>query len=252
MKRTLSLLALVVCLCGTTAQAQYYHVGERTWTAFRGGIGTGINYTMHTGDIPVLPFSDNTNFTKGGDVNFTLQGFVEKPFTRSFAFGLKLAWDPMSATVEQNTLEPYRITDPQGQVYDVRRDHVTEYILRYVTIGGYVKIYPVGGPGFFVGGGASMSILTTKRFVNNATITEPEWAIGTKGTPLTGPIDNANPLRASVDLMLGYEVFFAYGFLSPQVQYNYGFGSPIDEKYAESWSIDNVRLLINFALPLYQ
>ncbi|MDH7514951.1 MAG: outer membrane beta-barrel protein [Bacteroidota bacterium] len=251
MKR-ISIFAAVWCtILPFTAFSQWTHVGQRTWHAFRGGLSLGMNYTLYTGEIPLLPSPEIQTFGEGESLNFQAFAFVEKPFSRSIAAGLKVGWDPMSATVEGNMLEPYRIADGDGNLYPVRRDHTTDYILRYFTAGGYVKIYPGGGPGFFLGAGFSVSFLTEKRYVNNATITEPEWARGAKAQPQTGGLSNTNPMRGSLDIMIGYEFFYMYGFLSPQLHYNYGFDHPIDASYADSWGVHNIRLSVAFALPLY-
>ncbi len=251
MKRILFCMTLTAFLCAPDVSAQWTRVGERTWHAFRGGLSLGMNYTMYAGDVPVLPDPEMRTFANGQAINFNAFAFVEKPFSRSVSAGLKLGWDPMSGIVKENVLEAYRISDDDGNLYAVRRDHTTDYILRYITAGAYAKVYPGGGPGFFLGAGFSVSFLTAKRFVNTATITDPGWVAGQKGPPVTGPLTNTNPMRASLDLMLGYEFFYMYGFFSPQLHYNYGFDHPIDAKYADSWCVHNVRINVAFALPLY-
>ena len=250
MKSRATCSAFLLLLLAVSAQAQHIRVSDRTWHAWRGGFETGLTESFHTGKVPLTPSGDNTVWGTGNEANFHFFGFVEKGMSRSFVLGIRGGWDPMSATMEGTYTEPFRISDPQGNPVDVVRKHQIEYILRYITIGGYAKLYPMGGPGLYLGAGVNVSMLTQKRYVDNATIVEPQWAAGTEGVPQTGTLAETAALRASFDVLLGYEVFYMYAFVSPVVRYNLGLGHPVTASYGDDWNINNVSIGISFAFPL--
>jgi hypothetical protein len=244
-------LALLLAFLATAAQAQHIRVSDRTWHGWRGGFETGLTESFHTGKVPLTASGDNSIWTTGNEANFHLFGFVEKGMSRSFVLGFRGGWDPMSATMEGNYKEAFRIADPQtGEPVDLVRKHQMEYILRYFTIGGYAKLYPMGGPGLFLGAGVNVSMLTQKRYVDNAVIVEPQFAAGIESVPQTGTLAETAALRASFDVLLGYEVFYMYAFVSPVVRYNMGFGHPVTASYGDDWNINNVHVGISFAFPL--
>ena len=242
------LFTLALLLTATAAQAQ--RISDRTWHGWRGGFEAGLTETFYGGDVPISPSVDNPKFVTGSDANFHLFGFLEKGVSRSFVLGLRMGWDPMSAVMEGTYADPGRIADPQGNVYTVLRAHKMEYILRYITLGGYGKLYPMGGPGLFLGAGVNVSVLTQKRYIDNATIIEPQFAAGRESPPLTGPLEDTNPLRASLDVLIGYEQFYSFAFIAPQIRYNLGFGHPVSASYGDSWTISNLTIGVAFAFPL--
>lgn len=249
--RTILLTLLLACSIGATASAQLPRANERTWHALRGGLFLGVNHSRYSGDVPFRPFADNSLFGDGSGTNFTFGIQFEKALSRIIVLGIRASFDPMTGTVDQNVTEIGRVSDSQGNLYDVERDKSVEYILRYFSIGGYGKLYPGGGPGFFIGTGLTVSALMRDHFTYSNTVTSPEWARGAVAPTESGEIEKVNPLRISIDAALGYEFFFSYGFISPEIHYDIGLSNVIDASYADTWSINNIRgvLAINFPLP---
>jgi len=57
-------------------------------------------------------------------------------------------------------------------------------------------------------------------------------------------------MRYAASAGLGWDFYFRYGFLSPQVMYEFGLTNVIDAPYADSWKIDNVRLVVDLTFPI--
>jgi hypothetical protein len=248
--RTALLSTLLVIALSATAFGQFTRVNERTWHALRGGIMLGANFSNYSGSVPFRPAADNTFYGNADGTNFLFGVFFEKALSRLIAIGVRMNFDPMSGSAEQNATEIGRISDTQGNLYDVTRDKSVDYILRYFTLGGYAKLYPGGGPGFFLGGGFNASALLRHHYSYENTITSPDWAKGASAPTESGDIDKVNPLRFSIDAEIGYEMFFTSGFVSPQIHYDIGLSDAVDAPWANGWTINNVRVEVAVSFPL--
>lgn len=244
------LIALLVLAALPDAHAQLRRANDRTWHALRGGLTIGYSRSMHNGDVPMMPSDGNTMFTDGGGSNVTFGAFLEKPLSRFIALGGALSLDPLSATFTKRFQDPFRIADAQGTLYDVRREHSAEYTLQYITLRGYAKLYPSGGPGFFVGGSLGLAALTKATFKNEAMLVEPVWARGSQSASTSGDLADANSIRYTVGAMVGYEIFFNYGFVAPQLQYDFALNTVSGAAWSDNWSVDNLRAVVTVAFPL--
>jgi hypothetical protein len=251
MKRISILLLFALALAGMqSVHAQGLRVGERAWHTTRGGLFVGLNQSFHNGSVPMLPSAENSFYTDGNASNFIFGVHGEKALTRFVVLGLRLTFDQMSGSLEGRYTEPFRIADPQGTPWDVVRDQTVDYTLQYLSLGGYGKVYPMGGPGLFLSGGASVGALMKNDFAHTATIVEPEWAAGSKAPENSGTIDNANSVRYAASVGLGFDFFFRYGFLTPQVMYEFGLNPVVDADYADSWKINNIRAVVDVTFPI--
>lgn len=253
MKRISIFLLLALTLVGMHhAHAQGLRVGDRAWYTVRGGLFAGVNQSFHNGDVPMIPAADNAFFADGNHTNFIFGVHGEKAVTRHLVLGLRIAFDQMSGDIEDQFTEPFRIADPTDPriVYDLVRDQTVEYTLQYLSVGAYGKLYPLSGPGFFLSGGFHVATLIKDDFSHSASIVEPEWAKGANATSLTGEIEDVNGMRYAASAGLGYDFYFRYGFLSPQVMYEFGLSEVIDASYADSWKIDNVRFVVDLTFPI--
>jgi hypothetical protein len=251
MKKCILLLVIACAVsCPWQLSAQGKRVSDRAWYAVRGGFFAGVNESFHQGDVPLLPSPDNTAFADGMGTNFVFGLHGEKAFTRYIALGLNIMFDQMSGSVEGTFTEPYRIADDQGTLYDVTRDQSTDYTLQYLSFGVYTKLYPMAGPGFYVGAGFSLSTRVKDDYSFTATIVEPEWAKGSVSPPESGSIPEVNNLRYAVNVNLGYDFAFRYGFITPQLAYEFGLNPVSDAKYAETWKVDNLRFILALTFPV--
>ncbi|MFZ1729892.1 MAG: outer membrane beta-barrel protein [Bacteroidota bacterium] len=251
MKRISIFLLFALALVGMhSAHAQGLRVGDRAWYTVRGGLFVGLNQTFHKGSVPLLPSTENSFYASGKSTNFIFGVQGEKAITRFVVLGLRLTFDQMSGKIDGRFTEPYRISDPQGTPWDVVRDHNVDYTLQYLSLGGYGKVYPMGGPGLFLSGGLNIGALMKNDYAHTATIVEPEWAAGTVAPEQSGAIDNANGIRYAASIGLGYDFAFRYGFVSPQVMYEFGLNHVIDAPYADSWKVNNLRLVVDLSFPV--
>jgi hypothetical protein len=251
MKRISIFLLFALTLVGMhTAHAQGLRVGDRAWYTVRGGLFVGLNQSFHNGSVPLIPSSDNAFYADANSTNFIFGIQGEKALTRFMVLGLRLTFDQMSGTIEGRYTEPYRIADSQGTPWDVVRDHKADYTLQYLSLGIYDKVYPMGGPGLFLSGGLSIGALMKNDFAHTATIVEPEWAAGTQAPEQSGTIDNANGIRYAASIGLGFDFAFRYGFVSPQVMYEFGLNQVVDAPYADSWKINNLRFVLDLNFPV--
>lgn len=251
MKRFSLLLLLVLTLAGLQAvQAQGLRVGDRAWYTVRGGLFLGFNQSFHSGSVPLLPSAENAFYADGSGSNFIFGVHGEKALTRFVVLGLRLSFDQMSGEIEGRYTEPFRIADPQGTPWEVVRDHSVDYTLQYLTLSGYGKMYPMGGPGLFLSAGLSVGALMKHDFAHTATMVEPEWAAGSAAPEQSGAIDDANGVRYAAAVGLGYDFYFRYGFLTPQLMYEFGLNNVVDAKYADSWKINNLRAVVDLTFPI--
>jgi hypothetical protein len=251
MKRTSIFFATALLVAGLQfAHAQGVRIGERAWYTIRGGLFVGLNQSFHNGSVPLLPTQENSYFGDAGSTNLIFGVHGEKAVTRYVVLGVRVAFDQMSGEVEGNFTEPYRIADDNGAVYTVSRDHAADYTLKYLSFGFYSKLYPMGGPGFFVLGGANLGALLKGDFAHTATIREPDWARGSVSATQGGEIPDANNLRYALQLGLGYDFYYRYGFVTPMVSYEFGLNPVSSAKYADSWTVNNLRLLIDLTFPI--
>jgi len=248
-KLTLFTLALVTFLAGSVS-AQLMRANDRTWHALRGGLYIGLNQSLHAGNVPLSPSPDNTFYTKGSGTNFIFGLVMEKGISRFIVLGLRLGFDPMSASIHENFREVGRISDSQGNLYDVYRDHNVEYSLRYFSLNGYAKLYPYGGPGFFLGGGLTTSALLKSTYSTSAIVTAPDWARGSVGKTSSGEIADINNIRYSLNVSAGYDFYFTYGFVTPELRYDIGLSNVVDAGYADTWSVNNISGLVSMTFPL--
>ncbi|MBE0644023.1 MAG: outer membrane beta-barrel protein [Bacteroidetes bacterium] len=251
MKRISIFLLFALTLVGMqSAHAQGLRVGDRAWYTVRGGLFVGVNQSFHKGSVPLLPSDENAFYAKGNSSNFIFGVHGEKALTRFVVLGVRLTFDQMSGMIDGRYTEPYRIADNQGTPWDVVRDHSVDYTLQYLSLGGYGKVYPMGGPGLFVSGGVNIGALMKHDYAHTATIVEPEWAVGSQAPEQSGVIDNVNGIRYAAAIGLGYDFFFRYGFLSPQVMYEFGLNQVVDAPYADSWKINNIRAVVDLTFPI--
>lgn len=251
MKRISIVLLFALTLVGMqSAHAQGLRVGDRAWYTVRGGLFVGLNQSFHRGNVPLLPTAENAFYTRGNSTNFIFGVQGEKALTRFVVLGLRLTFDQMSGVVDGRYTEPYRIADTQGTPWDVVRDHKADYTLQYLSLAGFGKVYPMGGPGLFFSGGLSIGALMKNDYTHTATIVEPEWAAGSQAPELSGAIDNANGVRYAASIGLGYDFAFRYGFVSPQVMYEFGMNNVVDAPYADSWKVNNLRLVVDLSFPI--
>lgn len=251
MKRTSILFSAALLLAGLQlAQAQGVRIGERAWYTIRGGLFVGMNQSFHNGDVPLLPTQENNYYGDAGSTNIIFGVHGEKAITRYVALGVRLSFDQMSGDVEGSFTEPYRIADDNGAVYEVVRGHDAEYTLQYLSLGFYAKFYPMSGPGFFALTGANLGALLKGDYSHTATISEPDWARGSVSVPLSGAIPDANNLRYALQLGFGYDFYFRYGFVTPMVSYEFGLNPVSNATYADSWKVNNLRLLIDLTFPI--
>lgn len=242
----------ILCLSMTsvTAFGQMTRVNDRTWAALRGGLFIGTNQSFHLGDVPMRPSSENAFYVTGHGSNFTIGGIVEKPMSRSFTMGMRASYDPMSGDFEKAYTEPFRVADAQGTVYTVERSYDVQYTLHYFTLGGFVKLYPMQGPGFYLGTGLNLTaLLRDMYYYKTAGITEPEiYQTATESE--RRPVSDANAFRASVDVCVGYEFYLRYAFISPEIHYDMGLTKVLDTPWSDSWSINNLRIIVTATFPL--
>jgi hypothetical protein len=251
MKRTSILFSVLLLLAGLQlAQAQGVRIGERAWYTIRGGLFVGLNHSMHNGDVPLLPVQENSYYGSANNSNIIFGIHGEKAMTRYVVFGLRLAFDQMSGDVTGRFTEPWRIADDNGTLYNVVRDHDGSYTLQYVSLGLYTKLYPMSGPGVFVLGGASLGALIKGEYTHSATINDPDWARGAVSPVQSGEIPDANTLRYALQLGLGYDFYFRYGFISPAISYEFGLNPVSDARFADTWTIHNLRFLIDLTFPI--
>ncbi len=251
MKRISIFLLFALTLVGMhSAHAQGLRVGDRAWYTVRGGLFVGLNQSFHRGNVPLLPSADNAFYAHGNSTNFIFGVQGEKALTRFVVLGLRLTFDQMSGTVDGQYTEPYRIADSQGTPWEVVRDHNGDYTLQYLSLGTFGKVYAMGGPGLFFSGGISIGALMKNDYTHTATIVEPEWAAGSVAPELSGAIDDANGIRYAASIGLGYDFAFRYGFVSPQVMYEFGLNKVVDAPYADSWKVNNLRLVVDLNFPV--
>jgi len=253
MKRISIILLFALTLVGMhSAHAQGLRVGDRAWYTVRGGLFAGVNQSFHSGDVPLWPSPDNAFYSDATSTNFIFGVHGEKAVTRYLVLGLRLTFDQMSGTVDGRFTDPFRVADPSDPriVNDLVRDQNVDYTLQYLSVGGYGKLYPMRGPGFFVSGGIHVGTLIKDDFNHTATVVEPEWAKGSESPSQSGEIEDVNGMRYAASAGLGWDFYFRYGFLSPQVMYEFGLTNVIDAPYADSWKIDNVRLVVDLTFPI--
>lgn len=251
MKRFSLLLLLALTLAGLqSAHAQGLRVGDRAWYTLRGGLFLGLNQSFHSGSVPMLPSEENAFYSDGNSSNFIFGIHGEKALTRFMVLGLRLTFDQMSGAIEGRYTEPFRIADPQGTPWVVVRDQTVDYTLQYLSLGGYGKVYPMGGPGLFLSGSVSIGALMKHDFAHTATVVEPEWAAGSKAPEQSGAIDDANGIRYAAGVGLGFDFFFRYGFVTPQVLYEFGLNPVVDADYADSWKVNNLRVVVDVTFPI--
>lgn len=251
MKRTSILFSFVLLLVGMQlAHAQGIRIGERAWYTIRGGLFLGLNHSFHNGDVPLLPQQENSYYGDATNTNIIFGVHGEKAITRYVVLGVRVAFDQMSGEVEGRFTEPFRIADDNGNVYDVVRDHNADYTLQYLSLGFYSKMYPMSGPGFFVMGGVGLGALLKGDYSNTATIAEPDWASGSVSPAISGEIPDVNSLRYALQLGLGYDFYFRYGFVTPTVSYEFGLNPVTDAAFADSWTINNLRFIIDLTFPI--
>lgn len=251
MKRISIVLLFVLALTGVqSVHAQGLRVGDRAWHTVRGGLFLGFNQSLHSGSVPLLPSSDNSYFADGNGSNVIFGVHGEKALTRFVVMGLRLTFDQMSGGIDGRYTEPYRIADNQGTLWQVVRDHSVAYTLQYLSLGGYGKVYPMSGPGLFLSGGLGIGALLKSDFSHSASVVEPGWASGSQSPEQAGTIDDANDLRYSASIGLGYDFFFRYGFITPQVMYEFGLNQVVDASYADTWKVDNLRAVIDVTFPI--
>ncbi|MCB2203900.1 PorT family protein [bacterium] len=253
MKRISIILLLALTFAGTyAAHAQGFRVGDRAWYTVRGGLFIGANQSFHNGNVPLLPSAENGFYADGNTTNFLFGVQGEKSVTRYVVFGLRLAFNQMSGDVEGRFTDPFRVADPDDPtiVSEVVRDQTVDYTLQYLTFGVYTKLYPMSGPGLFVSGGLNVGTLIKDNFSHEATLVEPEWASGSIAPPQEGEIEDVNGMRYAASVGLGYDFFFRYGFLTPQLIYEFGLTNVIDAPYADTWRIDNVRFVLDLNFPV--
>ena len=241
MKRFSLLLFLALTLAGLQAvQAQGLRVGDRAWHTVRGGLFIGVNQSFHSGNVPMLPMAENAFYADGNSSNFIFGVHGEKALTRFVVLGLRLTFDQMSGTMEGRYTEPWEVV----------RDQTVDYTLQYLTLAGYGKVYPMSGPGLFLSGALSVGALMKHDFAHTATVVEPEWAAGSIAPEQSGAIDDANGIRYAAAVGLGYDFYFRYGFLTPQVMYEFGLNNVVDARYADSWKINNIRAVVDLTFPI--
>ncbi len=258
MKRISIILLLALTFVGMhSAHAQGLRVGDRAWYTVRGGLFAGVNQSYYNGDVPLFPTLENVNFADGDGTNFIFGVQGEKAVTRHVVLGLRLAFNQMSGNIDGRYTDPFRVADPDDPtiVSELIRDQSVDYTLQYLTLGGYGKLYPMGGPGLFVSGGLSVGTLIKDDFSHSATVVEPEWAAGSVAPAMSGEIEDVNGMRYAASLGLGYDFFFRYGFLTPQIMYEFGLSkvlgdSFINNSYADTWRIDNVRFVLDLNFPV--
>ena len=253
MKRISIILLLALTFVGMhTAHAQGIRVGDRAWHTVRGGLFAGVNQSFHRGSVPLLPSAENAFYTKGNTTNFIFGVHGEKAITRYVVLGLRLTFDQMSGDMDGRFTDPFRVADPTDPtiVSDLVRDQSVEYTLQYLALGAYGKLYPMSGPGMFVSGGLSVGTLIKDDYSHQATIVEPEWAAGNVSPIQNGEIEDVNGMRYAASLGLGYDFFFRYGFLTPQVMYEFGLSEVINAPYADSWKINNIRFVLDLTFPV--
>ncbi len=242
-------IAVLMLTALPQAYGQLRRANDRTWHALRGGLVLGYARSLHSGDVPMLPTDGNTMFTDGGGSNVTFGVLLEKPLSRFIALGAAISLDPLSATFTKRFQEPFRIADSQGTLYDVRREHETEYSLQYVSLRAFAKLYPSGGPGFFVGGSFGLAALAKGTYKNSAMLVEPIWAKGSQSATTSGDLPSANELRYTVGALVGYEIFFNYGFVAPQLQYDFALNAVSSAGWSDNWSVDNLRAVVTVTFP---
>ena len=253
MKRLSILLLLALTLVGMhSAHAQGIRVGDRAWYTVRGGLFAGVNQSFHFGDVPLMPSPDNAFYTNGTSTNFIFGVHGEKALTRYVVLGLRLTFDQMSGEVDGRFTDPFRVADPGDPriVNELVRDQSVEYTLQYLSVGGYGKVYPMSGPGFFLSGSLQVGTLIKDDFSHSATVVEPEWAKGSEAPAQSGEIKDVNGMRFAAGAGFGYDFYFRYGFLTPQIIYEFGLSKVIDAPYADSWKIDNVRVVVDLTFPI--
>ena len=246
--RILPLTCLV--LLPVILSAQGTRINERTRLAIRGGVGIGTNLSLYHGDVPVRPEADNTLFATGHGSNITIAGFFEKPFSQSVVFGASLAYEPMSGSLDQTFTEPFRISDANGEISSLVRNYKVDYTLHYLTLAGYVKLYPIKNTGIFLTSGLHLSALMKNLyFYSTATIKQPEQYLGASYTE-GKQVDDASALRTSVDIGIGYEIFTTFAFISPEIHYDLGFSKVINTSWSDNWGIHNLRLMLSASFPI--
>ena len=253
MKRISIILLLALTFVGMhAAHAQGIRVGDRAWYTVRGGLFAGVNQSFYRGDVPLLPSADNAFFSNGSSTNFIFGVHGEKAITRHVVLGLRLAFDQMSGEVDGRFTDPFRVADPDDPtiVSELVRDQTVEYTLQYLTLGGYGKLYPMGGPGLFFSGGLSVGTLIKDDYSHEATVVEPEWASGSVAPSQSGEIEDVTGMRYAASLGLGYDFYFRYGFLTPQIMYEFGLSQVVDAPYADSWKINNIRFVLDLTFPV--
>lgn len=250
MKRSISIIAVLLITFPFLLPAQGIRQNERTMLALRGGLTVGANLSVYTGEAPVRPAADNTLFATGHGSNITIGGFFEKPFSRAILFGASLLYEPMSGSLDATFTEPFRISDANGEVYSIVRNHKVDYSLYYLTLAGYVKLYPVKNAGVFFSTGLHLSALMKDLYYYDAaTIKQPEQFLGATYTE-GNHVSDGSAIRTSLDFGIGYEIYTPYAFISPSVHYDYGLSKVIDTSWSDNWGINNFRLLLSVSLPI--
>jgi len=251
MKRTSILIFVALTFAGLQVMhAQGLRMGDRAWFTIRGGLFLGMNQSLHTGDVPLLPTVENNYFTSGSSTNIIFGVHGEKALTRYVSLGLRLTFDQMSGNMDGRYTEAYRIADDNGTLYSVVRDHEAKYTLQYLSIGMYTKLYPLSGPGFFVLGGAGVGTLMKGDYSHVATIAQPDWARGAESPTISDGIPDANDLRYSAQLGFGYDFWFRYGLVTPILSYEFALNPVSQARFADSWNVDNLRFLVELTFPI--
>jgi hypothetical protein len=250
MKSRIALATLCLLLTSVTAFGQLTRVNDRTWAALRGGLFIGTNQSFHVGDVPITPNAENTVTTTGHGSNFTIGGIIEKPMSRSLTLGLRACYDPMSGDFDATTVEPFRVADGQGTVYNLSVTNDVQYTLHYFTLGGFVKLYPMQGPGFYLETGLNLTALLRDMYYDNTTTVAAPAIYKGATESIDYPVSDANAFRASLDVGVGYEFYVRSAFISPEIHYDLGLNKVLATSWSDQWSINNVRILLTATFPL--
>lgn len=244
------LAALLFLLTSLPVWAQPFLLTEKSWTSTRLGLYAGLNQTFYRGDVPLYPEAGTRRLGDGSASNFSAGIVVEKAYSRLFSLSLRAGYEFMNARLAKTFTEEYRISDPQGQLSSVTREYAMDYAIHGVALEGDIKLYPVGGPGFFLVSGITLHAVTTHTRGFEGTVETPTWAAGAVQKIPSANIPDVRTLLVGVHAGLGFDIFMGKSFLSPQIQYEFPLTSVTTEDSRDEWSIDHLRLSLAFTFPL--
>jgi len=256
------LLALVFVGATGSGFAQFsIRPSARLLYATRGGFFIGVNQSFHTGNIPTNPYySTSTSIIDGivsepgfvsdkQSTNFIFGAHLDKAVSANVSLGLRVIFDQMNLDVRRSELQPFRVADEEGYLYDVEIDNNMEYTLRYLTIAGVAKFYFYRTYGFYLLAGASVGTLLTGDYDYHPEVLQPLWARGSQGASVSNELPDLKSFRFSLIPGIGYDFYYRGVFITPELAGDIPLTDVLDDNYTtgDIWRVMNLQATLRLS-----